>query len=296
MASQSAFLFGRAPATDLAPGKDRLFAGLRHDGKSVASGRYEHCTFANVSFLKARLEDIEFIDCAFLSCYFRRAEIYNVRVIGCKFINCDFPHLAITGSVFKYCRFSNCYIDFAEMQHNMPSEANIREDLSRNLTLECAKLGASAASRRYRFTEIEAHETLLWNAVKGEGTWYKKHYPGVRRFTAFIQYVGSVVDRHLWGYGERPWILLRNFVALTIIVFPIIYASAADQFRPRPEGGHVSISQCILFSADRVLTADPLADIVAQSGLMRAVAAAETVCGVAALALFASMLFKRISR
>lgn len=50
---------------------DTLFIDQRFDNGVLTGGRFQNCTFANISFKQATLTDCHFSNCVFEGCYFR---------------------------------------------------------------------------------------------------------------------------------------------------------------------------------------------------------------------------------
>lgn len=220
-----AYFHGRAVGTVQSPfhGSDQLFAGQRLDSAVIASASYEHCTFANVSFKDARLEDGRFVNCVFVACFFRKTDIRSCSFSSCRFVDCEFPGASFSGCDFRYTRFVGCYVPVDDIEHNLPSEPNLREHLSRNLAREAASLGDPRAARGFRLMEVSAREENSWAAVIGKTRWYRDHYDVRARTTTLLRLAGSVLNRVLFGYGERLWVLVRNFALTTVLVFPAFY-------------------------------------------------------------------------
>ena len=63
---------------------DSLFAAIRADKWEFGHRIYKHCTFANVSFLAATLDNCTFLNCAFLDCYFRKT-VVTMRFVDATF-------------------------------------------------------------------------------------------------------------------------------------------------------------------------------------------------------------------
>lgn len=220
-----AYFHGRATGVVQSPfkGSNQLFAGQRLDGQIITSAAYEHCTFANISFKEAKLEDGRFVNCVFVACFFRKTDIRSSNFSSCRFIDCEFPGASFSGCDFRYTRFVGCYIPVDDIEHNLPSEPNLREHLSRNLAREAALLGDPHAARRFRLLEVSAREENGWAAVIGKTKWYRDHYDIRARITTLLRLVGSVLNRVLFGYSERLWVLMRNFALATFLVFPSFY-------------------------------------------------------------------------
>jgi hypothetical protein len=176
-----------------------------------------------MSFKDAQLKDGRFVNCVFVACFFRKTDVLSCSFSSCRFIDCEFPGASFSGCDFRYTRFTGCYVPFDEIEHNLPSEPNLREMLSQNLAREAALLGDSHAARRYRLAEVNAHESNAWAAVMGKTKWYREHYDGRARLVTLLRVTGSVFNRALFGYGERLWVLVRNYAIATFVVFPLLY-------------------------------------------------------------------------
>lgn len=292
-ADLSAYLVGRPIAVLTEPyhAQDCTFGAARLDERRMSGGDFAHCTFANISFKKALVQDTAFLDCVFIGCYFRRTELSGCRFVGCRFIDCNFNHIAIKSCDFKHSLFRRCQLPFAEMLHCMPSEPNLREDLARNLYLESSRLGLSSDARRYRMEEIRAREAHCWSAVVGRSQWYKEHFDSLARALAFLELILSLLNRWLWGYGERAWILVRNLVAVAFVVFPLTFYLLRDGLAKRPPCTFAPWD-FVYFSLENILPAGIQSGIEALSLATRIAAGGESVIGVVALALFASYVFR----
>ena len=293
VAKSAAYILGRQvrrlPTTQDA--QDVAFAADRLDGQTLEAGTFKHCTFVNISFKNALLKSSQFLDCVFIGCYFRRATLESVRFVGCRFVDCNFSHVAIKGSDFGYSTFQGCQLPFEELFHSLPSEPNIREALARNLYLESSRLGLSAEARQYRMVEIRAREDHLHAAVLGRSLWYREHFDLLARVRAATALAGSLLNRWLWGYGERSWVLVRNVVLLAVIVFPLLYYLFANEFS-KPGGGPVSITDLIQFSVASMVPGGIDGGVEATGTGPRLVALFETIFGLVAVGLFASHIFR----
>jgi hypothetical protein len=292
----SAFLVGR-PAAPLTPpfsGQVALYAAVRLDGSQLKSPDYSHCTFANVSFKEATISDGRFVDCVFVSCYFRRATLRNSSFQACKFIDCDFPRVQVESCDFRYAKFDKCYVSFGELEDSLPTEPNIREELTANLAREADGLGATREARRFRLRAIKAREQHLLNAVRSRSQWYRDHFPGVRRGAALTSWMASKANGFIWGYGERGLALLRNLIVLAVIIFPLLFLAARTGLsKPR---GEVSLGDCVLLSFSSILPAGDVSTVGAVDTLPRVLILLEVVSGYVILGLFVTILLRAITR
>jgi len=289
----SVYHLGRPLAVFEAPylGSDKAFAAQRHDETVIKSPRYEHCTFANLSFKGAKFKSGTFIDCIFIGCYFRRAELTDCHFIGCRFFDCNFNHIALKSCDFRFSVFRRCHVAYSELEYSLPREPNLREELARNLSVESSRLGLSKEARRYRIAEIRAHEEHLRAAILGKSQWYKDHFDGLGRFQAFLEWMLSLLNRWLWGYGEHAGVLVRNLIVLAFFVFPILFHIFKDQLSHTSERP-IEILDPLFFSLENVIPAGVVSGIVATGSTTRFLAGLESLFGVVAIALFAAYVFR----
>jgi hypothetical protein len=296
-AETSAYLFGRTEAKlqDPFQGQDHLFAGERLDAKKITGANFVHCTFANISFKKVTLERASFTDCVFIGCYFRRAVLRDCSLYGCRFLDCEFPNLSVSGSVFRYCRFQDCFIPFAAIRLSLPPEPNLKAEAARNLSHEAAKLGFPSEARAFRMCEIKGTEEHLKLAVLGGSEWYETHYPPVRRIGAALALTGSILNRYLWGYGEKASVLVKNLVILALIFFPLAYycLPVGDLHSGTGEVGYLDV---VYFSLQNIIPASISSGVTATTALARGLAASEALLGVLIDGLLVSYLFRWILR
>ena len=288
-----AYLWGKQIAALTHPfkGEDCAFGGKQLDGQTIKGGRFERCTFANVSFKRSFIQDTEFKHCAFIGCYFRRAELVDCKCVGSRFVNCNFNHIALKSCDFRYASFSGCQLPFDEMQHCLPTEPNLREDVARNLFLESLHLGLASEARRYRRAEIRASEENLWAAVLGESQWYREHYNAGRRVIAGFTLIGSLLNRWIWGYGQRVWVLVRNLAIAGFAIFPAIFYSLRLGLEKR-SGDPVTLPDLIYFSFENMLPTGIHSGVEAVTLGTRFFAGAEAIVAIVAFTLFASYVYR----
>lgn len=271
--------------------EDKAFGSSRLDNKEINDSNFKHCTFANISFKQVKLKNGQFLDCVFIGCYFRRAELINTRFTGCKFIDCNFSHVAIKSCDFRHSSFRGCQIEFSEMVHSLPSEPNLKEEITRNLALESMALGLASESRKYRMAERHAKEKHLLSAAMGSSRWYRDHYDFLGRIQAFSQWLLSLLNRWLWGYGERSMVLIRNLFLITFVIFPILFYLVRHEleYNLQKDFGFWNI---VLFSIQNVLPTGIVSEVVAMGSIARFLAGLESFFAIIALALFASYIFR----
>lgn len=270
---------------------DRAFGSIRLDGRTIWNGDFQHCTFANISFKEVTVQSSTFLDCVFIGCYFRRAELVDSSFIGCRFIDCHFGKIAIKSSRFGYSSFRGCQLPFEELRYSFPPEPNVREELARNLYLESSRLGLTSEARLYRMIEIRAREDHLGAAILGRSQWYREHFDALGRVRSALSLSLSLFNRWLWGYGERAWVLIRNLLALSFVVFPVLFYLLRDGLI-RPNGDPIGPWDSVIFSLENMVPAGIDSDIQAIDLAPRILAGVEAIFGVVVIALFASYIFR----
>ena len=272
---------------------DVSFADQRLDGVAIELGMFAHCTFTNVSFKGCRVTDSRFMNCTFISCYFRKTAIQNCKFDGCKFVDCRFPQVKIQGTSYMFPQFKGCFIEFDEMEPNLPREPELREIAAVELGREASALGDTRDARRYRLVALRAHERHLWQAARASSSYYREHYDALARLEAAGAWIGSQVNRLIWGNGERGFVLLRNFLLLVFIAFPLIFHALGGL---EVADGKLTTIDYELLSVDAATSFSGLSGVHLVSTASRIVAALELTVGLLAFGLFITILFRRITR
>jgi len=271
--------------------EDHLFAAQRLDGIEIDSKIFRHCTFSNISFKDVRFNNVEFTDCVFIGCYFRKAIIKTCRFQGSKFISCQFPKVSIKACDFIYAQFEDGIVFFDEMELNLPPEHNLRQELSANLAHAAETLGLTKEASKYQMNAIKAHEDHLWAAVRSKTTWYKEHYSASSRTGAFVEFLGSKMNGLVWGYGERWWTLLRNFIFLTFGIFPFFLWLSRSGLISKTD---INFGSLEWLSVSTILSFDGISNIMASSNWARGIMIGEVLCGLIIAGLFITLLFRTI--
>ena len=296
MTNNGAFLVGRAAGVwpqASQPAENMLFAAEKRDGELLEAVEFAHCTFANVSFKDAQLKQCRFVNCAFLNCYFRKTIIQGSTFLGCKFISCEFPKVTVQSSDFKYSKFSQCHIAFDELEHSLPREPNLREELCHELSMASDSIGDNRDARRFRLKAIEARTEHLTAAVLGRSNWYETHYAGLRKVTAFGDLVGHWLNGIVWGHGEKWWVLLRNLVILAFIAFPSILWSVSSGLNGK--GQELTVWEVIWLSVTTIIPVNGVTSSVEATTLMaKLTLVAEGFVGIIAAGLFVALFVRSI--
>jgi len=294
-----ALLVGRTPMK-LSPQKaavvaDALFEADRVDAATIEGVRFEHCTFANVSFKDAELTACTFENCVFTECYFRETVINSSRFLGCKFISCDFPKTAFRECTFVYAQFRSCYVPYADFESSLPTEPNLRRLLAENLAREADASGATSDGRLYRLQVYPAYEQYLLRGFLASDDWSRRHFPSVaERAVAGVKLIARWGNRVLWGYGERGWVLVRNAVILTFGLFPLIFFLVRDDLSQTD--GTLARASYFLLSADNMLSGTGFSGVDPTTSLSRLLVGLQVLVGLVFIGLAVTLLFRSITR
>jgi hypothetical protein len=139
--------------------------------------------------------------------------------------------------------------------------------------------------------EIQAHEQHLKAAFQGSAQWYREHFDGFRRIQAYLEWILSLLNRWLWGYGERAMVLVRNLFVLSMAFFPILFFIFREQLS-LPSGKVITFLDTLYFSLENVVPAGIVSEMVAIGPMARILAGLESLFGVVAVALFAAYVFR----
>ncbi len=280
--------------------EETLFEATRADKWTFSHRVFKHCTFANVSFLKATLDNCTFLNCAFLDCYFRRTEVVSSVFTGCKFEDCTFTKLVFVDATFEFSVFRGCFIEFKEFHDQLPADPGKRFNIADELAREAAAAGASRDARLYRLEGANAYEDHLRNIALASGSsHYRDHFDLGERLDAAISYCRRKFNRFLWGYGERGWVLTRNFLLVGAIAFPLAFWLFVRSHLSVDTNGTAKplrVIDYVLFSFDNLLNRPGFSDVAFSGVEARILVGAEVLVGLLFIGLFISLIFNWIRR
>jgi hypothetical protein len=292
----AAYLIGRHHrklSPDISPDPDSLFASQRLDGTTIEGKVFRHCTFANISFKDCVIKGVNFIDCVFVECYFRNAKIQDCSISASRFIDCNLAKVDFRGTDVRYYNsFFGCFIPYNEIEQCLPSEGNLRAHLCANLATEARVAGEPAESEKFRQAAAAGMEQHLWAAFRHTSNFHREKYQGYARFQAFLDWAASRIRGFAWGYRRSHMVILRNWVGVTLIIFPILYwilrAGVTRNGRP------ITAPEAVLASAGNMLPGSEISDVRFTTGTTQAVAFAEVLLGLMFLGLVVTLLFRAL--
>jgi hypothetical protein len=276
-------------------GMNLLYASNLFEGKEIDRGDYVGCTFANVSFKDSTIKNSRFSHCIFLNCYFRRTVFQNSAFDGCKFVDCDFPKTQILAASFLYTQFKGCFIPFREIHNSLPYEPNIRESIARNLAVQAEALGFREDSHAFHLVEIQAREEHFYAAASGDpSTYYRTKYGDfLSRLAAAIKYGWSRVNGFIWGYGEKWGVLLRNWVMIGLLIFPIVFWYTRTGLTKTVD---LKFSDIIFFSISNMIPIFSISTVQATTIWVKTLSAFEGFVSILMAGLFIAIVLRGILR
>jgi hypothetical protein len=174
----------------------------------------------------------------------------------------------------------------------LPQEPNLRHALAHNLAREAAALGDASQARAYRFAQIRAREADLWGAWTGSSKWYRDHYDVQARFGALAQLIGSYLNRVLFGYGEKPVVLLRNYGISSVILFPVLFTLMPNGISHTGSPENVTFWSALDFSIHNATAGVIQTPLVANTLAARLLAGIEGLLATIWVSLYAAYLFR----
>ena len=286
----------RTNSATLTPGlgcvTDTAFVNQRFDRQKLSGARFEHCTFANVSFLGAELADCHFLNCIFEGCYFRKTKLMDCHLPASWFIDCEFDKPVLFACGFQYTRFRRSAPRFNVIESSLPGEPNLCRELCDNLAAESSLLGHEHEARQFRLRAIREREEELRRGYRWTDDYSQSHYPEFERIRAFLDLCASRLNGWLWGHGEYFTRLLSNVVALAVLIGPVLLYLARSHLHTN---GAVGFGDCVALSIASVLNT-PATSGVSATGIGIWIVLTLTALGLIFLGLFVTYIFRAVTR
>ena len=225
-------LIGKTPASlgesDELPPRDALVANEDRPGLVIQNRNIHRAIWVNVSLKEAKFYKCDFSHTIFVNCYFRGACFRDCNFTGCKFIECNLRSSSILQCNLQYSKWEKTDVARSTLLGNLPAEPNLAQILLIQLRLNAASIGEYDDARYYLYEAEKRSREHFVEIIKCRKDYYKKKYSiSQDRFVAPFRYVGSLINKVLWGYGERPLLLCMNGVLL-ILGFGLIHAYSTE--------------------------------------------------------------------
>lgn len=195
---------------DLGAGTTKKVTGKDFSGKSLTDIDSKDVQFEGCNFSASIIERGYFHQAAFRRCTF----------VGTRFVDCVFRSATFESCDFRYAAFHGCYLPIPQLLVNLPSHANERWQLLRNLRANQRAVGDSQHDSAIVWREIDA-EMEHWRGVKASESVYYQKYSRSDRARALLSLIRLRFERHVWGHGESLWrlFLATGFLLLLLSFF-----------------------------------------------------------------------------
>lgn len=260
--------------------------------------QYEHinfnrCTFSMVSFLKCKLENVKFEHCIFVECYFKKSELNQIKYSNCKFICCVFSGIKMVNCEFFYTEWEKSYIKYNEIIGCMPKKSNYRRRLCKVMARNCLDDGNIDEYRKFFFEEKEAAENKYLDIVFMRDEYNTQNYKFYDRIRYVIKYIGSIINKKIWGYGEKiSNILVTCLLVISIFTLCFLPTQTIDNNTSIEQFGSkifnsIYVSVCNFFGLS--------CEIALEEMGWRYLAIFEGAIGIALMGILVAALFRRIN-
>ena len=188
---------------------------IAHDLKGV---NLRNKQFERLVAKKKLFTDCDFSYSQFESAYLHKCIFDSCKFVGCKFTNSNLRGSKFEGCVFDYAEFSQTQVEPEILDTGCPGQENLQQKFARTLRVNFHQIGNSVAANKAIKIELEAGRIHLYKAWRSREAYYRKHYPGVTRIRAFVQWLDFVLLDAFWGNGESFLKLLRTLLLVILAI------------------------------------------------------------------------------
>ncbi len=188
---------------------------IAHDLKGVD---LKNKQFERLVAKQKRFTNCDFSYSQFDSAYLHKCVFDSCKFIGCKFTNSNLRGSTFEGCVFDYAEFSQTQVEPEILDTGCPGQENLQEKFARTLRINFHQIGNSVATNKAIKIELEAGRVHLYKAWRSREAYYRKHYPGVRRVRAFLEWLDFILLDAFWGNGESFIKLLRTVLLVILAI------------------------------------------------------------------------------
>ena len=200
------------------PGRDAFIANDDQPKLELSSASIQRALWVGVSIRSAQLTKCDLSHTTFVDCYFRGASFVDCNFTGTRFVDCNFRSAVFRGCQLRYSRWNRTEIRRATLLGNLPSEANLAQEVLIQLRLNASSIGEFDDARYFLYEAEKRSREHYREVIWSRSHYYRTKYRFADRVWAALRYVRSQIDHWLWGYGERPFRLSINGLALVGVV------------------------------------------------------------------------------
>ncbi|ALC84717.1 hypothetical protein AM499_01995 [Bacillus sp. FJAT-22090] len=176
--------------------------------------------FSSLSIKRSSLEN----------CYLRYAKFVNVDFTGSTFIDCDLENAKFNSCNLRYVKFRNCKLNIKEVLGCLPTEANLKLALLKELRKNQLDLGDNQSSDELLVKIIDTEKELFLARALCKTSYYREKEDVSSRIVSFYHFIILVMNDFVWGYGLKLTRLFRT-AFLTILIFAfLIYILTGEDY------------------------------------------------------------------
>jgi hypothetical protein len=113
---------------------------------------------------------------------------------------------------------------------------------------------------------------------------------------AALSYLYRKLNRVLWGYGERGWVLGRSFLCVGAIIFPLVFWLCVRDDLKLADGSPLGLIDYELFSFDNLLNRTGFSNVAFTGTAAKTLVGVEVLVGLLFIGLFISLIFNWMRR
>lgn len=203
--------------------KNQHFKNQVEDHLELDSVNLKICAFSNLGLKNVKIRSSSITQSKFNSVYARNSVITNVDFTGSTFEDCDFSKAQIENSIFRFCQFKNTKLPWKDVMECLPLEANLKEDVARNLKMNCLNQGLKIEADKFLKIELEAKAQRLKDIVTLKTEYHRSKYSNIDQLRALQGYLAHHTIYFMTGYGFNIRKILFSFILGILFITLINY-------------------------------------------------------------------------
>lgn len=270
---------------------DSLPAGIQIEGLRMECSR-----LYDVWLRKALLRECDIKYSVLERVNLRNAKLQQIDFTGTTFVDCDLSQSEFSGCCLWYTRFDRCRVNYQSILRNLPHEDNLQTQVLRSLRLNAVSEGDTRQANKLLLRELDSERRNLYNCFMHTSDYYKDRYKSVKRFAAFISWLGHWAQRIVWGYGLRLKNLALTIALLIFVLSLVAYETKAlYNFGASAEPRALEFLDAVYVTIITFCTVG-FGDITPATAGGRVMASVTAVCGVIAWGFFVAAIYRRLAK